>query len=116
MLIRVPDRSLLASDPGRGTDHVQATRAGDGSYAFIYSASGRPFTVDLGKLSGERLRASWYDPRTGTAKVIETLTREGKREFRPPSQGKGHDWVLVLDDEANGYPGPGETARQDSGR
>ena len=116
VLIRVPDQSLLASDPGRGTDHVRATRAGDGSYAFIYSASGKPFTVALEKLSGERLRASWYDPRQGTAKVDGTFPRVGKKEFRPPSQGKGHDWVLVLDDEAKGYPGPGETARQDPGR
>ena len=111
VLIRIPDQSLLASDPGRGTDHVQATRAGDGSYAFVYSASGRPFTVDLGKLSGGRLRASWYDPREGTSAAIGTFPREGKKEFRPPSQGKGHDWVLVLDDEAKGYPEPGEAAR-----
>jgi hypothetical protein len=115
-LVRVPDQSLLASDPGRGTDHVQATRAGDGSYAFIYSASGKPFTVDMGKLSGDRLRASWYDPRNGTSVAIGDLPRGGSHEFRPPSQGKGQDWVLVLDDEAKGYPEPGEMARQDSGR
>jgi hypothetical protein len=115
-LIRVPDQSLLASDPGRGTDHVQATRAEDGSYAFIYSAAGKSFIVDLDKLSGERLRASWYDPRKGTSAAIGTLPRRGRHEFRPPSQGKGHDWILVLDDEAKGYPEPGETARQNTGR
>jgi len=115
VLIRVPDQSLLASDPGRGTDHVQATRAGDGSYALIYSASGKPFRVDLDQLSGERLRASWYDPRKGTPVAIGTLPRGGKKEFRPPSQGKGHDWVLILDDEAKSYPEPGEAARRDSG-
>ncbi len=111
VLVRVPDQSLLASDPGRGTDHIQATRAGDGSYAFVYSASGTPFTVDLGKLSGGRLRACWYDPRDGSAQVVGTLAREGKREFVPPSRGKGHDWVLVLDDESSGYPKPGGSGR-----
>ena len=108
---RIPDQSLLASDPGRGTDHIRATRAEDGSYALVYSASGRPFTVDLGRLSGERLRTSWYDPRDGTSRVIGASAREGKKEFRPPSRGKGHDWVLVLDDESRGYPEPGKPAR-----
>ena len=108
LLVRVPDQALLASDPGRGTDHAQATRAEDGSYAFVYSASGQPFTVDLAKLSGDRLRASWYDPQTGKAKAIETFPREGKKEFHPPSQGKGHDWVLVLDDVRKGYSEPGQ--------
>ena len=94
LLTRVPDQSLLASDPGRGTDRVQATRAGDGSYAFVYSASGKPFTVDLDKLSGGRLRASWYDPRRGSSEAIDVLPRAGNHEFRPPSQGEGEHWVL----------------------
>ena len=66
VLIRIPDQSLVVSGTGRGSDHIQVTRGDDGSYAFIYSASGQAFTVDLEKLSGEKLRASWYDPRRGT--------------------------------------------------
>jgi hypothetical protein len=109
ILTRIPDQSLLKSDTGRGTDHVQATRGEDGSYAFIYSASGKPFTVDLSKLSGERIKASWYDPRTGELKGAETLKKEGTHEFKPPTEGKGNDWVLILDDEAKGYRGPGRS-------
>ncbi|MHB1556364.1 MAG: glycoside hydrolase family 140 protein [Isosphaeraceae bacterium] len=111
VLVRIPDQSLLASDPGRGADHLQATRDEDGSYAFVYSPSGKPFAVNLEKLSGKRLRALWYDPRNGHARAIGTLDRAGRKEFQPPSQGKGHDWVLVLDDEARGYPEPGKAER-----
>jgi hypothetical protein len=108
LLKRIPDQSLIASDAGKGTDHVQATRGEDGSYAFIYSASGKPITVDLGKLSGKELRAYWYDPRRGTATEIGTFARNGKRAFTPPSRGIGNDWVLVLDDTARNYPLPGK--------
>ena len=87
-----------------------ATRDAEGSYAFVYSASGKPFSVDLGKLSGKEIRGSWYDPRNGTSRAIGTFQREGVREFRPPSQGKGHDWVLVLDDADRGYDAPGGRA------
>lgn len=107
-LTRIPDQSLLTSDPGKGTDHVQATRDEDGSYALIYSASGKPFTVDLSKLSGTTLQATWYDPRTGAVQDAGQLPRAGQKEFTPPTQGTGNDWVLVLDDTAKQYPPPGK--------
>jgi Protein of unknown function (DUF4038)/Putative collagen-binding domain of a collagenase len=106
-LRRVPDQSLLVSDPGTGTDHVQATRADDGSYAFVYSASGQPFAIDLGKLSGQTIAASWFDPRTGTAHPAGRFPRGSSRAFVPPAEGRDNDWVLVLDDEARGFPAPG---------
>src|SRR2546428_707193 len=46
-LARIPDQTLLASDAGKDGDHVQATRASDGSYAFIYIPSGKPISVHL---------------------------------------------------------------------
>jgi hypothetical protein len=102
----VPDQLLIAGDTLKGTDHIQACRGDDGSYAFIYSASGKPFTVDLSKLTGERLEAWWYDPRTGAATNAGDLAREGKRVFTPPSSGRGNDWVLVVDDVAKKYAMP----------
>src|SRR5262249_34210018 len=110
-LSRIPDRSLIASDPGKGTDHIQATRDESGSYALIYTASGKSVTVDLSKLSGTQVRAHWYDPRRGTALLIGQMGRDGKREFKPPSAGKGHDWVLVLDEMAKNFPAPGQAGR-----
>jgi hypothetical protein len=103
-LTRIPDQALLASPPGVLGERSQAARNEDGSYAIIYSASGRPLTVELGRLSGELLRAAWYDPRTGAATILEVVARAGQRTFRPPGAGAGCDWVLVLDDLARGYP------------
>jgi hypothetical protein len=106
-LQRVPDQSLLVSDPGAGTDHIQATRANDGSYAFVYSASGQPFTIDLGKLSGRSVAASWYDPRTGAVQPAGNFPTESRRDFVPPTSGRDNDWVLVLDDAVRDYAPPG---------
>lgn len=107
MLTRVPDQSLIVGDAGRGTDRIAANRALNGSYAMVYTSSGRPFDIDLGKLSGIQTRSTWIDPRTGTAREGGTLPRRGTMRFQPPSQGKGQDWVLVLDDLSRGYPAPG---------
>jgi hypothetical protein len=91
--------------------HVQATRDADGSYAMIYlPAAGQTVTVDTSKLSGKRLKAWWYDPRTGTAQAQKgELPVGGKLEFTSPKEGP--DWVLVLDDAARRFGPPGETGR-----
>lgn len=106
-LSRVPDQSLLASDPGAGAGHVQATRDADGAYAFVYSPIGSLFTLDLSALSGEMLTAWWFDPRTGRAQAAGRFPRAASRAFTPPASGAEQDWVLVLDDAARNYPPPG---------
>jgi hypothetical protein len=101
---RVPDGTLVV-DALEGADHIVATRGDD--YAFIYSAQGRKFTVNMGKISGSRVRAFWYNPRDGAAIAIGAIANTGVREFICPSEGFGSDWVLVLDDAAKDFPPPG---------
>ena len=61
--LRTRTRATVSRRPYWRLDHISASR-GDG-YAFVYSAQGRRFTVNLGKISGQRVNASWYNPRTG---------------------------------------------------
>ncbi len=105
-LTRIPDQTLLLSNPGIGMNHTRATRACDGSYAFIYSAAGQPFTVDLARLAGDTIVAYWFDPRLGLAQPIGRLTGGTAHEFVPPTYGADNDWVLVLDDAAKGFEMP----------
>ena len=106
-LTRVPDRSVIASDAGKGDGYVNATRDAKGSYAFVYTPLGLPVKVNLEKLSGQQVRAWWYDPRHGTPEEIGVFEKKGVREFKPPVKGKGNDWVLVLDDAGRNFPPPG---------
>jgi hypothetical protein len=101
---RVPDLSIVVN-PLDGADRIAATR-GDG-YLFVYSAQGRSFTVNMGKISGERVKAWWYNPRTGTSREEGLLENTGTRDFACPSEGFGSDWVLVLDDASKPFPAPG---------
>jgi hypothetical protein len=102
---RVPDPAMIESVL-HGADRIEATR-GDG-YALVYSGQGRKFTADLGRVGAARLKAWWYNPRTGTSSEIETIEGQGKREFVCPSEGFGSDWVLVLDDVSKGFGVPGK--------
>lgn len=103
---RIPDQSLIAGDAGQGGLHLQATRDRDGTYALVYfPMNDQSATINLGKLPAKRLRAWWYDPRTGVGTLIGEIDGGGSRMFRTPPYGP--DWVLVLDDVAANYGLPG---------
>jgi len=108
MLSRVPDQSLVA-DALQGADHIAATR-GDG-YAFIYDAQGRPFTLNLGKISGARVKCWWYNPRSGDSLDAGEFENTGTHAFKAPSEGFGSDWVLIVDDAAKRYKAVGNARR-----
>ncbi len=103
---RIPDQALIVGDAGQGGHHMQATRDGQGSYAFVYfPESATTATIDLSRLSGGKLRAWWYDPRTGVGTLIGLNDSTSKQAFTSPPYGP--DWVLVLDDANAAYPPPG---------
>ena len=103
VLSRVPDQSLV-TNALEGSDHIAATR-GDG-YAFIYDAQGRPFTVNLGKISGDRVKCRWFNPRSGDSMDAGEFENKGTHEFVAPSEGFGSDWVLIMDDAAKDFKSP----------
>jgi hypothetical protein len=68
-LDRIPDQSLLLSNPGLGTRHTRATRAVDGGYALIYSAAGEPSPPAPISSTFERRSFRWpFSPTWGRRK------------------------------------------------
>ena len=113
-LSRIPDDSLIVpaevptSIPGAGTRRFVATRDGAGTYAFVYAPVSIPFTVRTAALKAQRLRAWWFNPRTGEATPLAEFDNDAlTRGFTPPDKGEHLDWVLVLDDVSKNYPPPG---------
>jgi len=116
-LTRIPDPDVIVTSaiptsvPGAGRYQFVATRDADGTFAMVYAPIGRSFSVRMSKIVGARVRAWWFDPRTGTATSIGTFPNAGEREFTPPAKGEMLDWVLVLDDASRNYPPPGTGMR-----
>jgi hypothetical protein len=104
----VPDQAHQIVTGGlgefRGLDYLAAALTEDRSTLIAYMPSRRTITVDLSRLSGERVNAWWFDPCTGEAKCVGTYTTHGTQAFSPPAE---QDWVLVLDDQARRFPAPG---------
>jgi hypothetical protein len=112
-LTRIPADDVIVEDrvatsvPGAGRYRFVATRDTDGTYAMVYAPVGRRFKVRMATIKGSRVHAWWFNPRDGHAVSIGTFANTGEREFTPPDAGEMLDWVLVLDDEARGFPPPG---------
>lgn len=93
----VPDVKNVVAVDGRGpfatNDYAVTALADNGAFALSYLPSRRPLTLDLSKLSGERIAASWFNPRTGESNRIGEFADKKHQTFEPPSD---RDWVLVL--------------------
>ena len=101
---RVYDSTVVVDQSIR-YDFIPATRGR--SYLFAYTYSGRALTITMGKISGKKIRACWYDPRTGTSQKIGIFDNVETRRFHPPGKPRnGNDWVLILDDVSKQYPLP----------
>ena len=103
---RADNQQAVVSGSGEKYDRLLATKGRD--YLFVYSYTGRPFSVRPGAIAGRSLRAWWFNPRDGRAQLIGVIGASQIGRFSPPGErGDGHDWVLVLDDASRGYPPPG---------
>lgn len=95
-LERVPDQSLIVGENGEKYERLIATRGND--YAMIYTYTGRNIPVQMGKISGSKVKASWFKPADGAITEIGEYENTGTHEFDAPGEpANGNDWVLILD-------------------
>jgi len=78
-----------------GMDYLAAAATADRKTLMAYLPSSRAITVDLGKLSGARLRGWWFNPRSGESQPTGEFL-PGVQQMLPPGEG---DWGLVIDDK-----------------
>ena len=91
----VPTPELVA---GQGFGMGQMAAAKGENYAYIYAPLGIPFTIELGIFPEAKvLKGYWFDPRTGEETLFGILPRSAPFTFAPPTQGKGQDWLLILE-------------------
>ena len=112
-LTRIPDQSTLVSESPQDIDRITVTRDGrpgqdDATYIMAYFPRHQQATLKTARISAATLRGWWYNPRTGEATLIGDMPREDTKQFVPPTDVEGQDWVLVLDDASKNYSPPGQ--------
>ncbi len=66
-------------------------------YGFVYSPLGESFVLDLSQFKGVRVRATWYDVKTGEC-TVDGVYPTDKILFVPEKRGKGNDALLIIDE------------------
>lgn len=96
VLDRIPDSSLIAENLGEKYNYLAATRGKD--YALIYNFTSRNMKIQMGKIDGAKISASWFNPKNGKKSKIGIFKNKGILEFDPPGKtADGNDWVLILE-------------------
>ena len=90
----VPAPELLADQPGKEDvhAHILISKSDADDLVVAYTPRGRSVKVRMDDLSG-RLRAVWYNPRTGDPEAAEPEETDGVRVYETPD---GEDWMLVM--------------------
>jgi hypothetical protein len=81
---------------GTGNIRTPAAVADDGSFAVLYLPEQMPVWVDLSKLAGDEIEATWLDPRTGTRRFVGRYTDKSEVRLLPRGAEDEPDWVLIL--------------------
>tara|TARA_R110000796_G_scaffold60489_1_gene139937 strand:- start:12655 stop:14034 length:1380 start_codon:yes stop_codon:yes gene_type:complete len=102
-----PKPELIKNSMEINGEPIRAVLALDASFAMIYTPSGKAFTVDKGMISGLNKKAIWYDPRYGVSHHLGTSDTDGIQTYKPPTSGRGQDWVLILENADLNLPMPG---------
>ena len=101
-----PDTTMIIAGQDEGGGYCAAIRAL--SYAYLYIPEGNIVTVKMDLISGEKVNAWWFDPRTGKSRFIGAIDNHGAHRFdQLPAMsdelawlksGRGCDWILILED------------------
>ena len=81
-------------NPGR--EYVPAARARDGSFAYVYVPEWKTVALDLTRMAGQKVRASWFNPRTGEQSAAGEFAKEEIR-VTAPTGPEAPDYVLILE-------------------
>ena len=110
MLDLKPDQSVIVGGQGDCGTYACAIRGK--SHILVYTPIGNKITLQMGIISGEKVRAMWFDPRNGETTPIGEFANKGEHSFTVPgmskdlawlTSGRGCDWVLILQDSAIGF-------------
>lgn len=92
-----PDQGIIASENPETPAYVVAAISRDHDFLIAYLPYGNKVTINTGKLKQKELKASWFNPRDGYTTEIGRFENTGSKEFQPHSEGRGSDWILLVE-------------------
>lgn len=102
----VPDQSIIAQDNPETVEYDVAAISQDGDFLMAYLSYGRKTIISTKNLKANKLIGWLFNPRDGHTISLGTFDNTGTKEIKPHSEGRGSDWVVIIDDATKNYPNP----------
>jgi hypothetical protein len=96
-LNRVPDQTIILEGQGKAGEYATAFRDIRGRYLMVYLPIGKQIRVSTSNLMSQKIKISWFNPRTGKYEVGNTIDKQNQLSLTSPTTGVEQDWVLVID-------------------
>ena len=108
---RIADQQLVAGQNGERYDRVIACRGND--YLLAYNYSGKPMTLDLTRIAGEKKKAWMMNPADGTLTFIGEMDNSEQSFAFDVAYQQGSDRVIIAFDSTKDYIPDGATRLQE---
>lgn len=90
------DQDLIINDNPKDNEYMISSIGLDKDFIIAYTPWGRPIQLDLSKMNSKKIKAFWYNPRSGESSLINTFLTTEKPIFEPSSIGRGSDFLLII--------------------
>ncbi|HDR88191.1 MAG TPA: DUF4038 domain-containing protein [Bacteroidetes bacterium] len=90
------DQSLILNDNTENESYMLSAIDSGRQFIVAYTPTGNPVKVDLSKMKSEKIKAYWFNPRSGKIKYTGDFNTNSPHEFKPWSRGRGSDFLLIL--------------------
>ncbi len=90
------NQSLILNDNPANESHMLCAVGLEKEFVVAYTPIGNPIKIDLSKINSKKIKAYWFNPRSGKIKYIGEFETQLPKEFTPWSTGWGSDFLLVL--------------------
>jgi hypothetical protein len=90
------DQSLILNENPTDNSFIVAAIGENKDFILAYSPTGKKMSIDVQKLNTERIKAYWFNPRSGELSYINDFDTSKPAEFNPWAKGWGSDFLLIL--------------------
>jgi hypothetical protein len=92
----VDNQALILNDNPEDQGYIVSAIGLDNDFIIAYTPVGRPIQLDLSKIGSNKVKAFWYNPRSGESLLIDTFYTSERPIFKPWATGRGSDFLLII--------------------
>lgn len=107
----IPDQSIFFSENPENEQYNVGSVTSSGDLLIAYLPYGKETTIKTLKLNAPKLTAWLFNPRDGRSISLGSFENTGTKIIKPHSEGRGSDWVVIIEDASKNYINPGLSSK-----